>query len=211
MNNNVRKNTRLDNFMIAVIVIIYIFMIFVMPFILVYGLYIEDKLRERKLKKTYNSCETLIKNNLYVVTKHQGYNRYYRFNDYDEEDYYEVNEFDFEENKILHLDNCFESYKNKKTNKYYIKLNKLKCEVKDNDWNIVNSNYEIDSIKVLISKLEYNIVDSNIIVVNNQYYVIISLDINNHIKYILYKYQDNKLNIINIFDNEEIIALKRIN
>ena len=168
---------------------------------------------ERRLKpsgKVYKKYEKLDKKHLYIVTKDD-------FND--EIDYYKVdkkldltesNKFDYEENEMLSIVSCFKSYVDRDSNKVLNKLNKKTCKVKDKDGNIVTSNKKIDNIIKLVSKLKHDIILANVVNLDNEYYVIIELNVNWWSPYYLYKYDNNRLRRIYCFDGKNVIALKKL-
>ena len=116
--------------------------------------------------------------------------------------------FEYEENDVLHLSGCFKSYIDHDKNEVLNKLDEKNCKVMDNDWNVINSNEDLNNIIKLVSNLKHDIILSDVVKLNDDYYVIIGLNVNFWSPYYLYKYEDNKLKRIYCFDGEKIISLK---
>ena len=170
----------------------------------------EHEQRFKPSGKVYKNYEKLDNEHLYVVTK-DDYN--------DEINYYKVDQklilsesdkFEYEENDVLHLSVCFKSYIDHNKNEVLNKLDKNNCKVMDNDWNVTSSNEDLDNIIKLVSNLEHDIILSDVVKLNEDYYVIIGLNVNFWSPYYLYKYEDNKLKRIYCFDGEKIISLNQI-
>ena len=62
-----------------------------------------------------------------------------------------------------------------------------------------------------IGLLEHGMFDIKIYKINDEYYVVRDLNVNFYIPYELYKYSDidNKLELICVFDDEEIIGFRK--
>ena len=84
----------------------------------------------------------------------------------------------YEENNILQLVGCFESYANHDKNKVLNKLTMNTGKVLDNNNNEMSYNDNILDIIKHISKLEHQMIRSDIIILGDEYYVIVSLNIN---------------------------------
>lgn len=174
------------------------------------GLDYEFEHRLKSDEKVYSKYEKLDKNHLYIVTKddYNGDINYYKISKKLKLD--KVNKFKYKKNKTLHLSNCFKSYIDRNRNVVLNKLDTKNCKVKDNEWNEIRSNKNIDNIIKLVSKLKHDIILSDVIILNDTYYVIIGLNVNMWTPYYLYKYDDNKLKEIHCFTDEKIISLNEI-
>lgn len=160
---------------------------------------------ERK-NKEFDEGFTNSKSNISIVTKRwKGETlSYYEINDQQEKR--TIKKFKYEPNNALYLENCFDSYRIKynKTNAYM----EESCKVLDKDRNLVEYDDTINDIINLISNLEHAILESKIIIVDNDYYVDVAFNVNLWTPYELYKYENSKLKIIYTFNDEEVIYIK---
>lgn len=106
---------------------------------------------------------------------------------------------------IYELKNCYDSYNVKFSNK----LTMDSCKIYNNN-EIVEITKDFYDIIEKTSKIEHSIITNKIMVVDNNYFVQVSLNVNLWSPYELYKYdpKTKKLNLIYIFDNEEVIGIK---
>ena len=130
---------------------------------------------------------------------------YYKINDSLE--YEETREFDVENNTTLNMNNCFESYK--ENDKFRNNLTLDKCEIIDNNGNKISYNDEILNIIKETSKLEYILIKSDIVVLDNGEHYVITRDDND--TFYLYFYNDLHLHKVISFYRKEIITIKSIN
>lgn len=146
------------------------------------------------------------KSNISIVTKRwKGETiSYYEIND--QLEIRTIKKIKYEPNNALYLENCFDSYsiKYNKTNAYM----EESCKVLDKDRNLVEYDDTIKDIINLISNLEHAILESKIIIVDNDYYVDVAFNVNLWTPYELYKYENSKLKIIYTFNDEEVIYIK---
>jgi hypothetical protein len=123
-----------------------------------------------------------------------------------------TNEFKSDEIEIYKVDN--NCYNDQTDLENHMLLNQLiieKCKIKDN----LENNIEIDGylekiIKLVSKKEKYSIIENTILKTNDEYYVIVELNVNLWTPYKLYKYnkEKNKLKLIYEFDGENIIGIK---
>lgn len=139
----------------------------------------------------------------------------------DEIHYYEVNNWkykrninEFESDKIEIFKVGNECYNKHADIENHIALNQLiieKCTIKDDLENNIEINGYLEKIIKLVSKKEkHDIIGNTIIKVNDEYYVVVELNVNLWTPYKLYKYskEKNKLKLIYTFDSEEVIGIK---
>ena len=146
-------------------------------------------------------------NSIFVVTKNERNNSisYYEINDY--EDKRTVDKFEYSNNELLYFNNCFESYIDRERNKV---LNKRtnRCEILDDNKDNIIIDEKYDDIINKVSDLEHDIMESKMIKINDNIYVVVALNVNMWSPYKLYKYDNNKLNHLYTFDGEDVIAIK---
>lgn len=106
---------------------------------------------------------------------------------------------------IYELKNCYDPYNVKVSNK----LTMDSCKIYNNN-EIVEMPKEFYDIIEKTSKIEQAIMTNKIMVVDNNYFVQVSLNVNLWTPYELYKYdpKTKKLNLIYVFDNEDVIGIK---
>ena len=189
-------------------------------------LFLTKKIFSKKVKKRiYITCGILLllsiiydigyfflytnnfKNSIYVVTKNTSKNTlsYYEVNDRKYER--KANKFEYENNETITFQNCFESYIDRNKNKV---LNKRmeECKILDSNNSEMESDETIENIINLISDLEHDIMKAKAIKVEENYYVVVALNVNLWSPYDLYKYENNKLRKLYTFDDEDIIGIK---
>ena len=171
------------------IIVLIILIISFFPFIRKYINYLNNK----------NNFE----NSISVVTEDENSQK---------KQYYEINEYKnrkklknsfIYDNEIYNLENCYFSYIN--NNKVLNKLNEEKCnslKTYSDDENIINIIYKI-------SNLEHDIISAKILKTNNNYYIVVSLNVNMWSPYDLYLYDKNlnTLILLYTFDGEDIIGI----
>ena len=171
------------------IIVLIILIISFFPFIRKYINYLNNK----------NNFE----NSISVVTEDENSQK---------KQYYEINEYKnrkklknsfIYDNEIYNLENCYFSYIN--NNKVLNKLNEEKCnslKTYSDDENIINIIYKI-------SNLEHDIISAKILKTNNNYYIVVSLNVNMWSPYALYLYDKNlnTLILLYTFDGEDIIGI----
>ena len=151
-------------------------------------------------------------NSIFVITKNTNTNEihYYEVNNWKYKR--NINEFESDKIEIFKVDN--ECYNNRADIENHIALNQLiieKCTIKDDLENNIEINGYIEKIIKLVSKKEkHDIIGNTIIKVNDEYYVVVELNVNLWSPYELYKYskEKNKLKLIYTFDGEEVIGIK---
>ena len=135
--------------------------------------------------------------------------------------YYEINiwknkrktkEFKSQELEIYKVDN--NCYNHNANIEKHIALNQLiieKCTIKDDlEKNIEIKGYLEKIIKLVSEKEKHDIIGNTILKTNDEYYVVVELNVNLWTPYELYKYdkEKNKLKLIHTFDGENIIGIK---
>ena len=151
-------------------------------------------------------------NSIFVITSDQITKEihYYEINNWEYKR--NINEFESDKIEIFKVDN--ECYNNRADIENHIALNQLiieKCTIKDDLENNIEINGYIEKIIKLVSKKEkHDIIGNTIIKVNDEYYVVVELNVNLWSPYELYKYskEKNKLKLIYTFDGEEVIGIK---
>ena len=151
-------------------------------------------------------------NSIFVITQKTNTNEihYYEVNNWEYKR--NINEFESDKIEIFKVDN--ECYNNHADIENHIALNQLiieKCTIKDDLENNIEINGYIEKIIKLVSKKEkHDIIGNTIIKVNDEYYVVVELNVNLWSPYELYKYskEKNKLKLIYTFDGEEVIGIK---
>ena len=161
-------------------------------------------------------CYFIYKNDFskstFVITQNTTTNEmnYYEINNWKYKR--SINEFKSEELEIFKVDN--NCYNNRADIEKNIALNQLmieNCTIKDNLENNIEIKGYLEKIIKLVSKKEkHDIFDNTIIKVNDDYYVVVELNVNLWTPYKLYKYskEKNKLKLIYTFDGENIIGIK---
>lgn len=151
-------------------------------------------------------------NSIFVITQNRNTNEihYYEVNNWEYKR--NINEFESDKIEVFKVDN--ECYNNRADIENHIALNQLiieKCTIKDDLEKNIEINGYIEKIIKLVSKKEkHDIIGNTIIKVNDEYYVVIELNVNLWSPYELYKYskEKNKLKLIYTFDGEEVIGIK---
>lgn len=151
----------------------------------------------------------LFKNNfetsIYVVTQNESDKKlsYYEVND--REYKRKTKKFEYKDNEIIILKDCFESYivgnkvLNRKTEE---------CRIFDSNSNEIEKYEILENIINQISELEYDIFKAKIIKVNETYYIVVELNVNLWSPYDLYRYENDKLVHLYTFDGEDVIGIK---
>ena len=159
-------------------------------------------------EKEYSNKYPDKKYSIYVVTK----NKKEKLNYYEitVDNKKEIEKFKYDDNKIIYLQDCFQSYISYESDRSKI-LNKINDECKtidDNDIEI-DKDEEINDIINDISKINHDIWGSpKIINVNGNYFVEVALNVNLWSPYDLYKYENGNLYHLYTFDGESIVAIK---
>ena len=159
-------------------------------------------------EKEYSNKYPDKKYSIYVVTK----NKKEKLNYYEitVDNKKEIEKFKYDDNKIIYLQDCFQSYISYESDRSKI-LNKINDECKtidDNDIEI-DKDEEINDIINNISKINHDIWGSpKIINVNGNYFVEVALNVNLWSPYDLYKYENGKLYHLYTFNGESIVAIK---
>ena len=151
-------------------------------------------------------------NSIFVITSDDLTNElhYYEINKWKYKR--KINEFKSDEIEIFKVDN--NCYNDRTDLENHIFLNQLiieKCTIKDNLENNIEINGYLEKIIKLVSKKEkHAIIGNTIIKTNDEYYVIVGLNVNLWTPYELYKYDKkrNKLKLIYTFDNENVVGIK---
>jgi len=161
-------------------------------------------------------CYFIYKNDFskstFVITQNTTTNEmnYYEINNWKYKR--SINEFKSEELEIFKVDN--NCYNNRADTEKNIALNQLmieNCTIKDNlENNIEIKGYLEKIIKLVSKKKKHDIIGNTILRVNDEYYVVVELNVNLWTPYKLYKYskEKNKLKLIYTFDGENIIGIK---
>ncbi len=123
-----------------------------------------------------------------------------------------TNEFKSDEIEMLEVDNnCYNDHTDLENRKFLNQLNIEQCTIKDNLENTVEINGYFEKILKQVSKKEkHSIIGTTIIKRNDEYYIVIELNVNLWTPYKFYKYDKkrNKLNLIYTFDNENAVGIK---
>lgn len=180
----VKKNTR--NILIYLIIIIVLITLLV-----------------SYLSYNYFSYKYDFTNSIYVITEDEVNSNitYYEVNDRNVKR--KVNKFQSDDMIIYNAEyNCFDRFENT--------VNWDKCLIFDDNDNIVEMNEYFMDIINLVSKIDHDIIRLKIISINNEYYVVVELNVNLWTPYDLYKYdKTNKiLKLIYTFDGEDVIGIK---
>ncbi len=151
-------------------------------------------------------------NSIFVITQNTNTNEihYYEVNNWKYKR--KINEFESDKTEIFKVDN--KCYNNHADIEKHMDLNQMmieNCTIKDYLENNIEINGYLEKIIKLVSKKEkHDIFDNTIIKVNDEYYVVVELNVNLWTPYKLYKYskEKNKLKLIYTFDGEEVIGIK---
>lgn len=140
-------------------------------------------------------------NSIFVITKNERNNKinYYEIND--RENKRTVSKFNSKEIETFEISgNCYESYIDR--NKVLNKLNLDNCEITNSPKDKIELNGYLEKIVYLVSKVEHDIIGSTVLKLNDDYYVVIELNVNWWSPYKFYKYykNSNKLKLIYTFD-----------
>lgn len=146
-------------------------------------------------------------NNIYVMTMDE---------DTKELEYYEINdkmsarridEFKVSDGKIIQVKDCFDFYINHDMTNT---LTLDSCTLIDNNGEYLEISNELETIVKEISKIDHDILNTKIFTIENDYYVVIELNVNIWSPYRLYYFDKgkNKLREIYTFDNKDIIGIK---
>lgn len=152
------------------------------------------------------------KNSISVITSDHLTNElyYYKINKWKYKR--KINEFKSDEIEIFEVDNnCYNDHIDLENHKFLNQLNIEKCTIKDSMKNDVEINGYFEKILERVSKKEkHSIIGTAIIKENDEYYVVIELNVNLWTPYKLYKYDKkrNKLKLIYTFDNENVVGIK---
>ena len=148
------------------------------------------------------------KYSVYVVTK----NKKEKLNYYEitVDNKKEIKKFKYDDNKIIYLQDCFQSYISYESDRSKI-LNKIndECKIINNNDIEIDKDEEINNIINGISEINHDIWGSpKIINVNGNYFVEVALNVNLWSPYDLYKYENGKLYHLYTFNGESIVAIK---
>lgn len=146
-------------------------------------------------------------NSIYVMTMNE---------DTKELEYYEINdkkksrnieEFNPSDSKIINVNDCFDFYINHdQTNT----LTMDTCTLIDNNNEVIDISKELEAIIKKVSKIKHDILSAKIFDINNDYYIVVELNVNIWSPYRLYYFNKdkNKLKEIYTFDSKDIIGIK---
>ena len=156
-----------------------------------------------------NSKETY-----YLVTKdlsNGNKKNYYEINDKGQ--LRKVEKFKYSEIEYYKLKNCFDSYVNHDVNKVLNTYTQETCKAYDKNDNEIELNDTMIKMIKEASKLEHSIYGfhDKIIIVDGEYFMNLSFNVNIWDPYKVYKFDGKKLKHLYTFDNQEIIYIKKIN
>lgn len=156
-----------------------------------------------------NSKETY-----YLVTKdlsNGNKKNYYEINDKGQ--LRKVKKFKYSEIEYYKLKNCFDSYVNHDVNKVLNTYTQETCKAYDKNDNEIELNDTMIKMIKEASKLEHSIYGfhDKIIIVDGEYFMNLSFNVNIWDPYKVYKFDGKKLKHLYTFDNQEIIYIKKIN
>lgn len=169
------------------------FIIIILALVIGYFLYIND-----------------FSNSIYVITQDKDSNiKYYEVND--RKNKREAENFESEELEIYDVYSCYNSYIDRKKNKVLNKLTYDECRITDQNGTEIVIDSDFEKIINLVASLEHDIMKNKIIKLEEDYYIIVALNVNLWSPYELYKFnkEKNKLVLIYIFDGEDVIGIRR--
>lgn len=148
---------------------------------------------------------------IYVITSNQSTNElhYYEINKWKYKR--NTNEFKSNEIEIFKVDNnCYNDRIDLENHMFLNQLIIEKCKIKNLENNIEINGYLEKIIKLVSKKEKHSIIGNTILKTNDEYYVVVELNVNLWTPYKLYKYnkEKNKLKLIYEFDGENIIGIK---
>lgn len=146
-------------------------------------------------------------NSIFVVTKDKTDEKIYYYEVNDREYKRKTKKFNYEENEVYYFEGCFQSYIDRPSNKV-LNTRLDGCTIIDKENNEVTIDSTLDKIIDLVSNLEHDIFRAKIIKVDNDYYIVVELNVNWHSPYDLYKYKNDRLSYIYTFESEDVIAIK---
>ncbi len=147
-------------------------------------------------------------NSIYVMTQkdESGKIAYYEIND--RKNYREVEKFKPAKSKVLTLNNCYNMKKVKEESE--TSLEEL-CTLRDSQNDAVYLTQDLRNIVSLIGKkVHHEILVGKVIILDDDYYVVIRTNVNWYSPCDLYKYNKEKkeLEIIYNFNKEEVVGIK---
>lgn len=156
-----------------------------------------------------NSCiNHHFTNSFFVLTKDENTNiiNYYEVNDKGKRR--KVDEFEPDKMEEFTVNNCYKSYIS--NNKVLNELTLDTCIIEDNTGNAIEITEEFKKIVEKVSNINHDIFKNKILKINNEYYVVVELNVNLWSPYRLYYYDRGKdeLKHLYTFDGEDIIGLK---
>ena len=156
-----------------------------------------------------NSKETY-----YLVTKdlsNGNKKNYYEINDKGQ--IRKIDKFKYSEVEYYKLKDCFDSYVNHDVNKVLNTYTQETCKAYDKNDNEIELNDTMIKMIKEASKLEHSIYGfhDKIIIVDGEYFMNLSFNVNIWDPYKVYKFDGKKLKHLYTFDNQEIIYIKKIN
>ena len=178
--------------------IVICFLVLILVFLLIV-LWIKNKELEI-YKNNLKELQSNYTNSIYVVLEDQKTKKKYYNEINDRKGRRKVNKFTPDKSEIIYAKECQEFYP-------FIKYN---CHVtNDNDEEVEMT----DTIKKIInqaSKIEHDIIMNKIIKIDNQYFVVIELNVNLWTPYEFYYYNNKKDKLVEIatFDNYDVVGIK---
>ena len=146
-------------------------------------------------------------NSIYVMTMDEDTKEleYYEIND--KKNARNVEEFKLDNNKIIKVKDCFDFYINHDLTNT---LTLDSCTLLDNNGEALEISNELEIIVKEISKIDHDILDTKIFNIDNNYYIVVELNVNIWSPYRLYYFDEdkNKLKEIYTFDGKDIIGIK---
>lgn len=161
---------------------------------------------------TINIYKKDFTNSIFIITKDNETQKieYWEIND--KKDIRKTNKFKTDKIKVLSLNNCYKYYFDQELNKGIDETSFDTCKIMDENNNTIKLDDEIKNILTSILNLKHSIIysETKIITLNNQYYVVVALNVNMWSPYRIYHYNkdNNYLGEIYTFDNKNVIGIK---
>lgn len=158
----------------------------------------------------YSLYKNDFSNSIYVITLDNNSNvKYYEVND--RKKIREVKSFDSEELEVYTTSSCYNSYIDRVKNKVLNKLTLDECKINKNGEEVAIEG-DLEKIIGLVAGLEHDIMKNRILKLEDDYYVVVMLNVNLWTPYEFYKFnkEKNKLELIYTFDGEDVIGIRKI-
>ena len=158
---------------------------------------------------TVKKVEPLYEKPIFVITQDENNHKIHYYKVDRKNNFEKTTPFISEPINVYTVYGCTESYIDHKQNKVLNKLDKEYCEI-EKDGKAVEINSDFKGIINDMTELEHDIWDQKILEYKNDYYLVISLNVNLWTPYELYKYDKETKKLVKIctFDGEDVIGLK---